>query len=139
VGAPAHRRLAYEAAAQSLVLLRNDGVLPLKHGASPPKVALIGPMTNATWMYERYGYHPEPRSPLYHTLHDALSERLGAERVSNTPGCSDAEKTTTCICEAIDAAAVKNAVDDADVLVYLVGTGEPIESEVVNHGVGGPR
>jgi beta-glucosidase-like glycosyl hydrolase len=93
VGADAHRQLAYEAACQSFVLLKNDrvkdeggkpvkdeggkqvkdegdtqatgegdkrvkdegdkqvGMLPL---SLTSKIALIGPFTNATWMYNRY-------------------------------------------------------------------------------------
>src|SRR5690242_13380186 len=41
VGSPAHGALALEAAEKSLVLLKNDGVLPLKPGV---KVAVIGPL-----------------------------------------------------------------------------------------------
>ena len=60
VGAPAHRQLATEAAQQSLVLLKNrNRVLPLsstdagadRDGVPPSKIALLGPFTNATWMY----------------------------------------------------------------------------------------
>ena len=46
VGAERHRQLAYEAAAQSFVLLKNEGSLPLAKGK---KIALVGPFTNATW------------------------------------------------------------------------------------------
>ena len=31
--------------------------MPLPAGT---RVAVIGPMTNATWMYARYAYHPRP-------------------------------------------------------------------------------
>ena len=48
--------------------------------------------------------------------------------------CTDAESTIACT--AIDESAVKSAASAADVLVYLVGTGEKIESEVVDHGIG---
>ena len=39
IGCEAHRRLAYEAAVKSAVLLKNDGVLPIKDGT---KIAVIG-------------------------------------------------------------------------------------------------
>lgn len=38
---PAFRKLAYDAACQSIVLLKNDGVLPIKN--SVKKIALVGP------------------------------------------------------------------------------------------------
>jgi len=45
IGTPAHQELALQAASKSLVLLKNDGVLPLKAGV---KVAVIGPLADAT-------------------------------------------------------------------------------------------
>jgi beta-glucosidase len=45
IGAPAQQALALQAATQSMVLLKNDGVLPFKAGL---KLAVIGPLADAT-------------------------------------------------------------------------------------------
>jgi beta-glucosidase len=45
IGTPAHQQLALLAATKSLVLLKNDGVLPFKPGL---KLAVIGPLADAT-------------------------------------------------------------------------------------------
>ena len=41
-----NRQLAFDIAAESVVLLKNDGVLPLKEGL---KVAVVGPNANSCW------------------------------------------------------------------------------------------
>ena len=89
-------------------------------------------MTNATWMYNRYAYHPAPGSPLWVSLEQAMAAR--GVPVSSTAGCLDANSTTAC--SSIDEAAVQAAVAAADVIVFCVGTGEKVESEVVDHGIG---
>ena len=43
---PENRRLAYDIAAESVVMLKNDGILPLREGL---KVALVGPNANSIW------------------------------------------------------------------------------------------
>ncbi|MBR7027469.1 MAG: glycoside hydrolase family 3 C-terminal domain-containing protein [Bacteroidales bacterium] len=52
---PEERQTAYDLAAQSVVLLKNEGVLPLKGNL---KVALVGPNANSHWaMLGDYTYH----------------------------------------------------------------------------------
>ncbi|RUL90598.1 glycoside hydrolase family 3 C-terminal domain-containing protein [Verrucosispora sp. FIM060022] len=81
IDCPAHRRLAREAARQSVVLLRNDGLLPL---AAPPRIAVLGPLADT--VYEDWYSGTLPYAV---TLHDALAARLpqvsthaGADRIA---------------------------------------------------------
>ncbi|PRZ04848.1 beta-glucosidase [Isoptericola sp. CG 20/1183] len=43
---PAHRTLAQEASSRAVVLLRNEGVLPLGRPAAPTRVAVVGPLAD---------------------------------------------------------------------------------------------
>lgn len=95
VDTPAHRELAREAAEQAVVLLKNDGLLPLSaHGGGGEDagvgadaaggagtVAVIGPMADAC-KRDWYSGDLIRRS----TLRGALAERLGAGRVVHADG-----------------------------------------------------
>lgn len=63
VNTPAHRALALEAARKSLVLLQNNGVLPLKKGA---RLAVIGPNADSLDTLEAnyHGTAVDPMTPL---------------------------------------------------------------------------
>lgn len=63
VNTPAHRALALEAARKSLVLLQNNGVLPLKKGA---RIAVIGPNADSLDTLEAnyHGTAVDPVTPL---------------------------------------------------------------------------
>ncbi|ATL85840.1 sugar hydrolase [Streptomyces malaysiensis subsp. malaysiensis] len=72
---PAHRALALEAAEQAVVLLTNDGLLPLSEGAVRT-LAVAGPLADEC-KPDWYGGSPIRRS----SPREALAERLGADRV----------------------------------------------------------
>ena len=70
VEGPEHRALALDMARESMVLLRNDGILPLDPG---PKIAVIGP--NADDAEMQWGnYNPVPMNTV--TLLQAMQERI---------------------------------------------------------------
>jgi beta-glucosidase len=85
VDLPEHRALAREAAAESIVLLQNDGTLPLKAGALR-KVAVIGP--NADRCQVMGGGSASLRAHYQVTPLEALRKRLGDDvEVLHERGC----------------------------------------------------
>ncbi|MBB3910944.1 glycoside hydrolase family 3 protein [Sphingomonas desiccabilis] len=80
VGAPEHRRLALASAERSMVLLKNDGILPLRAGA---KVAVIGPLGDATRVL-RGNYSATLSGPPISVV-DGLRSTLGAGQVTLVP------------------------------------------------------
>jgi beta-glucosidase len=81
VGSKEHQGLSQEAAERSLVLLKNNGILPLRN---VKKVALIGP--NADNFAILIGnYNGEPIHPV--TPLKALQAKLGKSGVLYTTGC----------------------------------------------------
>mmetsp|Transcript_18126 Transcript_18126/g.43550 ORF Transcript_18126/g.43550 Transcript_18126/m.43550 type:complete len:739 (+) Transcript_18126:71-2287(+) len=111
-----HQELALEAARQGIVLLKNNGALPLDAG-KVKKIAVIGPHGNATTtMQGNYqGVAPYLVSP---------AEGLGKfAEISVQHGCDVDSKDTSGIAAAADAAA------DADVTVLFVGIDQSQERE----------
>lgn len=75
---PAHRALAQEAAEQAIVLLKNDGVLPL---APDTRVAVVGLLADECKLDWYSGTLLHRSTPL-----EGLYERFGAERVEFAEG-----------------------------------------------------
>lgn len=75
---PEHRALARESVARSVVVLANDGVLPLREGAT---VAVVGPLADRV-LHDWYSGTP----PYLVGLGTALAQRLGPEHVRVVDG-----------------------------------------------------
>jgi beta-xylosidase len=89
------RELAKEVALQSIVLLENNGILPL-NVAQKPKVAVIGPTADDQLaMFSGYSFPvhliianmQEERVQYAKTPLQALTERFGTDNVSYAKGC----------------------------------------------------
>lgn len=83
---PQWRKTSYDLASQSVVLLKNTGILPLN--LKNKIVALVGPNANTFWcMLGDYTYQSmysfwfggkiDPTNPKIFTLHEALQAKLG--------------------------------------------------------------
>ncbi|WP_108990255.1 glycoside hydrolase family 3 C-terminal domain-containing protein [Streptomyces coelicoflavus] len=75
---PEHRALAREAAEQAVVLLKNDGVLPLTPGTRVAVVGLLADECKLDWYSGTLLHRSTPLEGLY--------ERFGADRVSFAEG-----------------------------------------------------
>ena len=110
--------LVERAARQSVVLVRDDGVLPLRDGAT---VAVVGP--NADDLDAQLGDYTPPRPPMdpaASTVLSALTDRLGAGRVRHAAG-SRLRGPLDDGPEPGALAAVREACAAADVSVVVLG------------------
>ncbi|MCU6501318.1 glycoside hydrolase family 3 C-terminal domain-containing protein [Rugamonas sp. A1-17] len=106
---PAHRALNLQAARQSLVLLKNDGLLPLKQ--APRRIAVIGP--NAASVDALVGnYNGTPSHPV--TVLDGLRARFPQAQVTHiegtgwvAPPLQDVPPASLCLDEACTQAGVR--------------------------------
>jgi len=78
---PAHRALARKLANESMVLLKNDGVLPLKSGVK--RIALIGPLADQTHVLLG-NYNGIPRHSL--SVLEGLKAEFPATEITFVPG-----------------------------------------------------
>ena len=85
-------------AKESMVLLKNDGILPLC-AQKTGKILVTGP--NADALYNQLGdYTPPLRETEGTTVLQGLSQALGAARVDFAPGCYLRERDEDLLCQA---------------------------------------
>lgn len=125
IGCKEHQKINYRAALESAVLLKNNGVLPLRN---VKKIAVIGP--NANDICAQYGdwtyfSHPEPNPSAepcegIYTVLKGIKERFCEAEIKYAKGCSvlgeeSAEESEKMMREALA------VVQDADVVIAVVG------------------
>jgi beta-glucosidase len=123
IGCTEHRELALRAARESLVLLKNDGLLPLD-AKRAQTIAVIGPNADddvaqlGDWSLGASQYPPEvgkhPRECTV-TLLDGLAARSGPARVVAARGCNVTDDDVSGVARAVEVAR------GADVAVVVLG------------------
>ena len=134
---PAHAALALRVATESLVLLKNDGLLPL-NAAKLKRIAVIG--TNANSVPVLLGnYSGTPSHPV--TILEGIRQAGGtATEVVYAPGCplalpGDSNSTPG----TVDFSAALAAAKSADVIIYVGGISPQLEGEEMKVNMDGFR
>ena len=118
---PAHREIARRAAEESAVLLKNDGVLPLKKDIR--KLALIGPFAAEKRLN---GFWSRPGADAYTvTLPEGFRELLPEAEVTVVKGCGAAFGDT----DRSGIAAAEEAARNAEAVVLCLGEPEDYSGE----------
>ncbi|MGO9476373.1 MAG: glycoside hydrolase family 3 C-terminal domain-containing protein [Limisphaerales bacterium] len=136
---PEHRQVALEVARQSLVLLKNDGILPLNR-ARIKRIAVIGPNGNSKSML--YGnYHGSASHPI--SILNGIKQLAGTNiEVTFAQGCpittqtdrgiaawSRQDNETTRPLPELNAEALSHATN-ADLIIYVGGITPAQEGEM---------
>ena len=119
---PRHREIARRLAAESVVLLANDGALPL--AAAGKKVAIIGPNADRSealmgcYSFANHVLHGKPEFELgfeVPTIAEALRGQLAGAEVTVTEGCTVEGEDRSGFAGAV------SAVTSADIAIVVVG------------------
>lgn len=122
-----HLALAVKAAEESMVLLKNNGILPLKK-EDLKTVGVIGPNANSRAALIG-NYHGT--ASRYVTILEGIQDYLGEEvRVMTSPGCALFQDRTEHLAVAGDRLSeAKIVADHSDVVILCLGLDETLEGE----------
>lgn len=95
-----HRKIARDASAKSMVLLKNDDILPFSKNSE--KVAVIGPFAHNGEINGGWSWQGKPEESI--TVYDGIVNKIGAKNVVLAHGCGFEDGTDEEITIAIEAA-----------------------------------
>jgi len=131
---PGHQALALQVARESMVLLKNDGLLPLDR-AKIKRIAVIGPNADSIPMLLG-NYNGTPSSPVT-ILNGIRNVAGGGINVVYEPGCPLALlKDDANLPDAAMTADAVNAAKSADVVIYVGGISAQLEGEEMTRANG---
>lgn len=118
-------QLALEAAAESMILLKNEGnILPLAKGK---KILVTGPNANQMrclnggWSYTWQGHRTDEFAQQYNTIYEALCNEYGQQNVVLCQGVTYNEQGKYWEENTPDIEAAVRAAKDVDVIVACIG------------------
>jgi beta-glucosidase len=118
---PEHRKLALEAARKSIVLLKNDGTLPLKPSVST--IAVVGPSANdAISLLGNYNGTPSKQVTPREGVEAVFAGKAEVHYAAGAPYTADATAEKL-LAEAID------VIKDSEVAIVCVGLNPRLEGE----------
>ena len=89
LNSPANRALALKLADESMVLLKNDGVLPIARQGR--KILVVGPLAAQTrWLLGNYNGHPDRVVSIL----EGMKAQFGEQNVTYSPGTTYLERST---------------------------------------------
>lgn len=116
---------AREAAIESEVLLKNEGVLPLKKGT---RILVTGPCGNSMrtlnggWSYTWQGTEASVYTEKFNTIYEALANKFGASNVRFVPGIEfDETRFAWQVEKNVNISAAAAAARSVDVVVACLG------------------
>ena len=114
-----HRKEAREVATKSMVLLKNEGILPFRKDIE--KVAIIGPFADNNLINGPWSWQGKPEENI--TLKQGVINKLGEDKVVIADGCGIEDGTDTELNNAIEVA--KNA----DIVILALGEHQDMSGE----------
>ena len=125
VSAPEHNRMALEMARKSMVLLRNNGVLPL--AAEARRIAVVGRnAADSTMLWGNYNGFPAHTVTILEGIRRALPEA----EIRYEEGCPLVnDESRAPLFTPADARSLAERVADCDLIIYVGGLSPKLEGE----------